>query len=57
MIVNTAPSIWPPVQRIVLPISGEYGYVISTINSSATGKSANALAPRSAHTTMLGASP
>jgi hypothetical protein len=48
--INTAPSNCPPVQQIVLPISGENGYVISTRYSRTMGRRAKEDAPRRAQT-------
>lgn len=57
MRMKHAPSSWPPVQQMVLPISGENGYVISTRYSSTIGKRANEDPPMSARTTYDGAMP
>ena len=57
MRMKHAPSSWPPVQQIVLPISGEKGYVISTRYSSTMGKRAKEEAPMRAKTTKDGAMP
>lgn len=49
--MNIAPSSCPPVQHIVLGISGDMGYVISTRYSRITGKIAKLDAPSSAAVT------
>jgi hypothetical protein len=57
MRMNAAPRSCPPVQQMVLPISGEKGYVISTRYSSTTGRRPKDDAPRRAQTTYAGAMP
>jgi hypothetical protein len=57
MRIKQAPSNCPLVQQMVLPISGENGYVISTKYSKTIGKSANEDAPINAITAYIGPIP
>jgi hypothetical protein len=57
MRIKQAPSNCPLVQQIVLPISGENGYVISTKYSNTIGNNANDDAPINPITTYIGPMP